>query len=298
MRGKLLETIALIGATCFLCMGLWLLPSAGASYAVAKVQERPDSQSTFVAADRSYEIFALTAMVSGQSFDALALAGLEQMARRQSLTPPSADSTPELAMDPISALATQLSGQGDGHLQRLENGEIRIRVMLGESAAHHAGFRHMRVFRLIPELAGDTLGVVFAEHQGKFEISFDPGSRTAAIRVDGAIWFRFTVEKYVEGENIFVDQDGVQVVSNGVQISAENYFLPRSKRQDIAGDDSFFTDSTCTNCQAGGSGAGSCSIGGCTGNPTTCSVLCNGNRFACCKCLSNPEGASCVCCTP
>jgi len=46
-------------------------------------------------------------------------------------------------------------------------------------------------------------------------------------------------------------------------------------------------------CQAGGVGANSCSIQGCSGAPSSCSVSCNSPHFACCKC-SHSE-ASCEC---
>jgi hypothetical protein len=46
-------------------------------------------------------------------------------------------------------------------------------------------------------------------------------------------------------------------------------------------------------CQAGGRGSLECSIGGCSGSPSSCSVTCNGgNWYSCCNC--NPS-ASCVC---
>ncbi len=47
-------------------------------------------------------------------------------------------------------------------------------------------------------------------------------------------------------------------------------------------------------CQAGGPGSTSCSIEGCDGEPSQCSVTCGGGHYACCFCWG-PNGAYCLC---
>jgi len=47
-------------------------------------------------------------------------------------------------------------------------------------------------------------------------------------------------------------------------------------------------------CDAGGVGATDCSVGGCSGLPSECSVSCSGGRHACCNCTK----ATCKCFFP
>jgi len=47
----------------------------------------------------------------------------------------------------------------------------------------------------------------------------------------------------------------------------------------------------CGECDAGGPGTTACSIGGCPGPPSECSVCCSGNFYSCCKCW---QGWGCV----
>lgn len=51
-------------------------------------------------------------------------------------------------------------------------------------------------------------------------------------------------------------------------------------------------------CDAGGSGATTCSVTACEGAPSGCSISCSASKYACCWCQAHPAKAQCECRNP
>ncbi len=223
--------------------------------------------------------------------------------------PPSSDafSDEAAAIAPDVQRERDLSGVGTGVLQITADGHILIALALEEPP------RGLRLFHFVPESVDDTR-LLPGQASGRFLVTHEVATGTSRVALDGQRLFAISLLDFGCDPRV-ADEAGAPLITWAAQIAAVHIgsrrpygepvgtpaaarlielYIAEMQRLSTGLED---LSEGCQGCTAGGPGSGSCGIGGCSGNPSSCTVACRDNKWSCCKCTGSSSWASCLCCS-